>query len=89
MSAASPVLTYRETGADELRRVVRVMGLTNESAFDGLSAEQCIKLIRACWSSPWDVLPDELGHDERRYAALHGKLSRSTNRRLDALWGGK
>jgi hypothetical protein len=75
--------TREETGMEELRRIVRVANMTNESAFDSFTAEQCIKLIRACWASKWDILPDDLTGVERGYAAVHGVLSEECTLRLE------
>ena len=72
-----------ETGAEELRRMVSALNMSTESAVDPFSAEQVIRIVRACWASPWDLLPDMLTLAERRYAAKHGKLSDACARRLD------
>jgi len=72
-----------ETGAEELRRMVSTLNMSAETAVDPFTAEQVIRIVRACWASPWDLLPDMLTLAERRYAAKHGKLSDACNRRLD------
>lgn len=56
--------------------------MCRESAFDGRTAEQCIALMRACWDSEWDILPDDLTYGERMYAGLMGKLSDECKSRL-------
>jgi hypothetical protein len=56
----------RETGADELRRIVRVLGCSRESALDGFTSEQLIAIVRACWASGWDVYVDDLSSDQCR-----------------------
>ena len=71
-----------ESGIDMVRRAVRVANMTRESAFDGFSAEECLRLIRACWASKWDILPDDLLPEELEYAATHGRLSKGTELRL-------
>lgn len=53
-----------ESGADELRRIVRVLGACRESALDGFTAEQLCALTRACWASGWDVYVDDLSSDQ-------------------------
>ena len=79
------MLTKRdETGIEELRRVVRAASMCRESAFDGFSAEECVRMIRACWTSKWDVLPDDLLPEERYEAAATGKLPEEAEARLDA-----
>jgi hypothetical protein len=76
-----------ETGAEELRRIVNVLDSSSESAHDPFNAEQLIRIVRACWASPWDIYPDQLTGTEREYAAAHGKLSDACNKRLDKLLG--
>lgn len=63
-----------ETGIEELRRAARASSMCRESCFDGYNAEQCLKMIRACWGSGWDVLPDDLTHAERVFCAEHGRM---------------
>lgn len=75
--------TVKETGAEELRRVVRACNLTREDALSGFSAEQVLRLMRACWASPWDILPDALTEDERAAAAARGTLSPECVARLE------
>ena len=72
-----------ETGAEELRRIVSALGMSAETAVDPFTAEQVIRIVRACWSSPWDLLPDMLTDSERWHAAKHGRLSAACVRRLD------
>lgn len=71
-----------ESGIEMVRRAVRVANMTRESSFDGFSAEECLRLISACWASKWDVLPDDLLLSERIHAASHGRLSEAAERRL-------
>lgn len=78
-----PLLVLKETGAEELRRIVRVLNSTSESALDAFTAEELLRIVRACWASPWDMFPDTLTFEERKYAAKHGKLSAACNRRLE------
>jgi hypothetical protein len=56
----SHVLVTGETGAQELRRVVSCLNSCAESAIDAFTAEEIIKLVRACWASGWDIWPDNL-----------------------------
>ncbi len=76
-----------ETGIEELRRIVRVCSDTQESAFDGFTAEQIIYMVRACWASPWDIRPDDLTPEERDFAALFAHLSGDALARLEAELG--
>jgi hypothetical protein len=76
-----------ETGIEELRRVARVSSMCKESCFDGYTAEQCIKMIRACWMSGWDILPDDLTHEERVFAATYGRLPDFAMTRLEKALG--
>jgi len=77
------LVVQAETGIEMMRRAVRAADMTRESAFDGFTVEECLRLIRACWTSKWDILPDDLLSSEREYAAEHGRLSESAERRLD------
>lgn len=63
-----------ETGIEELRRIAKASEMCRESAFDRFSANECMKMIRACWGSGWDILPDDLTDEERRFASEHGRL---------------
>ena len=83
MSPAHALTATSETGAEELRRIVRVLNQCAESALDPFSSAELIAIVRACWASPWDIFLDQLTLDERRYAAQHGKLSDECNARLD------
>ncbi len=53
-----------ETGAEELRRIVKAIGYARESSLDGYSAEQLIALQRALWASGWDLFLDSLSADQ-------------------------
>jgi hypothetical protein len=77
-----------ETGIEELRRVARAASMTRESAFDGLDPFQVVRVMRACWGSPWDILPDELTEDEKMHAAHTGTLDETANERLNKRFGG-
>lgn len=79
---------HGETGVQELRRIACITESTRESAFDGYTAEQCINMMRACWRSDWDILPDALTDAEREYAARYGFLSGPAMRRLKKEYGG-
>jgi hypothetical protein len=81
--------SHKETGIEELRRIVAAANWAREAAFDGFTAEECVRLVRACWGSKWDILPDELLHEERLEAAKTGKLSAECEDRLDRDLGGK
>lgn len=63
-----------ETGVEELRRIASASSMCRESCFDGFSANECMKMIRACWGSGWDILPDDLTPEERRFCSEHGRL---------------
>lgn len=77
-----------ESGIDELRRFVRMADATRESAFDGFTAEGCVKLMRACCASKYYILPDDLTVRERAYASRLGGLSNACLARLDHELGG-
>lgn len=72
-----------ESGVEELRRAAKVSGHAIESSYDGFTAEECLNMIRACWVSGWDILPDSLFPEERRGAARYGKLSKRCLARLE------
>jgi hypothetical protein len=57
-----------ESGAEELRRAMSFINTTTESAWDGFTAEECIRIVRACWASPFDIYADNITVSERRYA---------------------
>lgn len=77
----------KESGADELRRVVRLLNASREDAVDGFTAIECVRLAQACLASPWDLTPDELTRHERTQAAARGKLSAAAVRRLTERFG--
>jgi hypothetical protein len=79
----SSTKTTTETGAEELRRIVSCLNSSTEGAVDDFTAEEVIRIVRACWSSPWDIWPDNLTDGERKYAAKHGALSKACCKRLD------
>ena len=76
MSAAA-VVGGRQTDAfDELRRVANVLDYTRQTErLMACSAEEMLKLVRACWASDWDVYPDALSH-EQIDAILTGALDK-------------
>ena len=77
----------KETGIQELRKLVNMANNTREDALDGFTAEELVKLLRACRDLNLEVLPDQLQPWERRYAAKHGKVSKGALRRLYHLEG--
>jgi hypothetical protein len=77
-----------ESGIDELRRAANVSGWCRESAYDGFTAEECLNMLRACWASGWDMLPDMLTLTERSFAARNGKVSAACAKRLERDLGG-
>ena len=61
---------------DELRRVADVLGYTRQTErLMACSAEEMLKLVRACWASDWDVYPDMLSHAQID-AVLAGTLEK-------------
>lgn len=76
-----------ETGIEELRRAARASEMCRESALDGFSAEECLNMIRACWRSEWDILPDDLPIEEREFAARNARLSARAVRALKKRFG--
>ncbi len=77
-----------ESGFEELRRAANVSGWARESVYEGFTAEECLNMLRACWTCEWDVLPDGLTDEERRGAARSGKLTARCLKRLDRELGG-
>ena len=67
----------KETGIEELRRVVNAAGYSNEDALYGFSAE----------ASGWDIFPDQLTAEERAHAAQAGTLSHACLARLQRTYG--
>jgi hypothetical protein len=61
------------TGAEELRRIVRVMGDVRESFNDRFSAEQLLVIYRAHQACGWDYYPDQWTEGQVQ-AALRGVL---------------
>jgi len=53
-----------ESGADEMRRAVRVLGCCRETDLEPYTAEQLLKLVRACWASGWDVYVSDLSAEQ-------------------------
>lgn len=64
-----------ETGIEELRKLVNMAGYTEESAFDGFTAVETVRLLQACRALDLETLPDQLTLAERRHAAKHGRVS--------------
>ncbi len=64
-----------DLGIDELRKAVRVLGGMNETFNQRFSAEELLKLCRACWASEWDITPDRWTEDQVQ-AALKGEVPR-------------
>lgn len=69
-------------GMEELRSLVNIANQTNESAFDGFTLEETVRLLQACRALDLETLPDMLTPGERKYAAKHGKVSTACLRRL-------
>ncbi len=63
-----------ESGADQLRRVVRVLDSCREDALDGFTPEELILLVRLCWRSEWDVFVDDLSADQVHAALTIGEV---------------
>ena len=74
---------HKESGPEELRRIVNCLDFTREDALDGFTAEQCVRIVRAVRACKWDIFPDNLTRDELEHAAEHGTLSEECNARLD------
>lgn len=49
----------KQSGADELRMAVRLLGDVNESLLDCYSAAELLQLVRMWRASKWDISPDE------------------------------
>lgn len=69
-------------GIETLRKLVNLSRNTRESVFDGLSVDECVNVLFACYSSPWDITPDYLTAEEQEYAADTACLSPNCLQRL-------
>jgi hypothetical protein len=57
---SSIVVTLVEaTTVDDLRRAVKIIDYMNESFNQEYTGQELLRLIKVCWSSGWDVTPDE------------------------------
>ena len=75
MSAAAASGGRRPDAFDELRRVANVLGYTRQTErLMACSAEEMLKIVRACWASDWDVYPDALSNAQID-AVLAGTLA--------------
>jgi hypothetical protein len=63
------------SGPDELRKAARLIGMCRESFNQRFTAEELLKLARACWASEWDFTPDQWT-EEQVQAALKGEVPR-------------
>jgi len=72
-----------ETGIEFLRRLAACWGWCREDALDAYTPEELIKMFRAIQASGFDIYPDQLTPEERRYAAKYGKLAAKTCERLN------
>ena len=68
------------TGANELRKAVRLMDQCREDFLDRYTAEQLLMLYRALRRSEWDILPDQWTSQEIKLA-LAGKGTGATSER--------
>lgn len=78
---------YEESGIEELRQLAGISRDTREYAFDGLTAIECLNLLRAVRACDWDIYADALTEEERQGAAKTGKLSAECVARLDVEFG--
>lgn len=62
------------SGADELRQIVRAMNDTRESAMDGYSAPEIVRMFQCMQRSGWDFYPDQWTKGQRDAAALLGHV---------------
>lgn len=62
---------FKETGANTLRRLVRWLDNTNETALDGYTPEELVQLLRMYDASGWDFTLDQWT-PEQRADALKG-----------------
>lgn len=65
----------KETGVEELRMLVQIADYTTESAFDSFNLLQTINILKACHKLDLETFADDLTHDERKFAAKHGRVS--------------
>ena len=59
-------------GVEVLRRAVRVLDSCRESFNMRYSAEDLLKIVRACWLSDWDVYPDDWTPQQIKAALENG-----------------
>lgn len=64
-------MAFKQTGAEELRKVVRVLDDMREDFSDRFTAEQLLQLVRMLWRSDWDIYPDHWS-ERQIEAALRG-----------------
>lgn len=60
------------SGAEQLRRAVNLLDSNKEDFNEEYTAEELLKIVRACWLSEWDVMPDEWTQSQVEAAIAHG-----------------
>ena len=63
-----------EGGADELRRIVKVMGDVAEWVNDCYTIAELIRLYQAHKACEWDYYPDQWSQEQRDAAAKYGTV---------------
>ena len=63
----------KEFGIDILRRAVNFFNYCNESFNQRYSAEDLLKIAKACWLGEWDVFADQLTKQQIEAAIREGK----------------
>jgi hypothetical protein len=80
-------LNERESGITELKALLNMANWTHGDAFEGLSLEEVISLLRACRKLDLETLPDMLTGPERREAAKTGIVPTRALRRMYKIEG--
>jgi hypothetical protein len=60
------------SGPDQIRRMTNTINMCKEDFNQEYSAEELMKIVRACWLSEWDILPDQWTQQQIDAALEHG-----------------
>lgn len=61
---------------DELRTAVRIIDAMHETFNQAYTAQELLRLVRVCWSSGWDILPDQWTTEQCGAALVDGTAPR-------------
>jgi hypothetical protein len=64
----------RETGPEELRRIVACLDSCCESMIERFSVEELVQLQRAAWACEWDVFVDNMSEGQCRAVLELGEV---------------